>query len=266
MYLAHLKFNMPESVNEEMASDLIGNLLRCLRDNGQIYERTFPPVVVCGQQCITSIFLSSPDAMEAAPPHRLYEQSLSKLLDAGFGAPELTVFGLDADYSPPCSCDKHESYILFTNFLSFSSPLRCGECFQPIPLYKVPPIEPKGYFSDVLIWQSEYQACDTLNMLCGVLEKAGIREMSRFDSKLSKSGRAICDNITTSTGIPTYYYLFHDTARSMKIELARKCPECGGEWQLDKSIHIFDFKCDKCRLLSNVAWDIRPFSDVFLEK
>ena len=41
-----------------------------------------------------------------------------------------------------------------------------------------------------------------------------------------------------------------------KAEKERKCPQCGGEWLLDAPIHdIFYFKCDDCRLVSNISWD-----------
>ena len=49
----------------------------------------------------------------------------------------------------------------------------------------------------------------------------------------------------------------HYGARSRARELARLCPMCGGSWRLEEPWHIFDFKCDRCQLLSNIAWDVR---------
>ncbi|MFA0698754.1 DUF2310 family Zn-ribbon-containing protein, partial [Vibrio sp. 10N.222.49.C9] len=56
--------------------------------------------------------------------------------------------------------------------------------------------------------------------------------------------------------VPTYYYLYQVGGESLKQEQQRKCPKCGGEWLLDEPLHdMFHFKCDSCRLLSNISWD-----------
>jgi len=183
--------------------------------------------------------------------------SIESLHAAGFVGPEVTVIGEDIDYAQTCRCQHHESYILFTNYVSLESPLRCGTCFLPIPLYKIPPTYDTEYY-DIICWQSDHQCCDRLQMGCNTLERASIREMSRHDSSLSKRGRNISERITDSTGIPTYYYLYRGgSARSRKQELARTCPVCNGEWRLDEPWHIFDFKCDRCHMLSNIAWNVR---------
>ncbi len=55
-----------------------------------------------------------------------------------------------------------------------------------------------------------------------------------------------------------YYYLYKYNGKSRTIEESRKCPNCKGGWFLNEPLHgIFDFKCDKCHLVSNVAWDVR---------
>jgi hypothetical protein len=43
-------------------------------------------------------------------------------------------------------------------------------------------------YDDVVHWQSNYQACDTLQMNSSVLERAAMREMSRLDSQLTRDG------------------------------------------------------------------------------
>jgi predicted nucleic acid-binding Zn ribbon protein len=46
--------------------------------------------------------------------------------------------------------------------------------------------------------------------------------------------------------------------KNRKREQRRRCPLCGGAWRLEKPLHrLFDFKCDMCRLVSNLAWDVR---------
>lgn len=86
----------------------------------------------------------------------------------------------------------------------------------------------------------------------------GIFQLSKHESSLSKRGRDICDRLTFTTGIPTYYYLLKLSGRGLKAEQNRKCPSCNGEWLLEEVLHgVFDFKCDNCRLLSNIAWSVR---------
>lgn len=99
---------------------------------------------------------------------------------------------------------------------------------------------------------------DGLQMCCETGERFGTREISRFDSSLSKRGITICIRISELTAIPTYYYLYRSTGQSRKAEEKRKCPSCKGEWRLDESLHgLFDFKCSRCRLLSNISWAVR---------
>jgi predicted nucleic acid-binding Zn ribbon protein len=110
----------------------------------------------------------------------------------------------------------------------------------------------------VIWWQSNYQACDTLNMDCGFGERFGERQMSEFNSGLKKQGRRICAEIKQLTGKPVYYYLHRHHGKTGQTEIECSCPSCGGAWKLPETLHqLYDFKCDECCLLSNVAWSVR---------
>ena len=62
--------------------------------------------------------------------------------------------------------------------------------------------------------------------------------------------------IEENADIPTYYYLYRVGGINLKSEQQRRCPQCDGDWALKESIHqVFDFKCDDCRLVSNLSWD-----------
>ncbi len=81
--------------------------------------------------------------------------------------------------------------------------------------------------------------------------------MSNLKSGLTKSGLEICNGIQNLTKKPCFYYLYHPNGRSLKKERERKCPSCNGEWLLEKQLHnLFDFKCDKCHLLSHIAFSL----------
>ncbi len=41
-----------------------------------------------------------------------------------------------------------------------------------------------------------------------------------------------------------------------KIEQQRCCSQCGGDWTLNAPLFdVIYFKCDQCRLVSNVSWN-----------
>src|SRR3954452_20969616 len=81
---------------------------------------------------------------------------------------------------------------------------------------------------------------------------------SVFNSSLTEAGRKNCQTLAASSGRPFHYYLYQDSGESHQAELARRCPGCDGEWKLASCLHShFDFKCDCCNLLSNIAFDLR---------
>lgn len=167
------------------------------------------------------------------------------------------VLGEDAESLSACACASRSAYALFTNYLSLESPIRCMDCFRPVALYRMKPMD-SGEFCELISWQSDYQSCDSLQMNCRVLESAATREISNIDSRLTKTGRAHCGALAASSGRPFYYYLYRGHGRSHRAERAPRCPGCGDEWHLPSRLHsLFDFKCDRCHLLSNVAFDVR---------
>jgi predicted nucleic acid-binding Zn ribbon protein len=123
-------------------------------------------------------------------------------------------------------------------------------------LYSIPATYHDEY-CDIISWQSDYQACDNLQMNCKTGERFGIRELSGHNSSLTGQGIKICKLIMNNTDIPTYYYLYRHHGRSRKSELQRKCPQCNQSWFFEDPVHnLFDFKCDQCHLFSNIAFSI----------
>jgi predicted nucleic acid-binding Zn ribbon protein len=148
--------------------------------------------------------------------------------------------------------------LLFTTFMTASPPLRCGACFDPIALYKVPATNEAGNHQDVLWWQDTYQAMDWLFIGTGPGERFAHDQLSRFDSELSTDGRELARKLEKKVRLPVYYYLSKHFGRSDQAERKRKCPSCGKGWLRKEPLHrIFDFQCQRCRLLSNVAFDVR---------
>ena len=255
MHVAELCFPFDSTTVDDAASHAIHGLLSALRMNGQICGREWP-LAQHNRGCVTTVLLPAPDALDAHHHNEYVRRALAELAEAGFGAMQVASLEPDLDGDPPCDCAQCSAFILITNYLSLESPLRCGDCFGPVPLYTIPPTY-QGEFYDLICWQSDAQACDTLWMNSTVLERAALRQVSRHDSPLARTGRANGARIAEATGAPVYYRLFRYGGRSLRSERARRCPECGGAWLLDEPWHRFDFRCDRCLLVSEVAWDVQ---------
>ena len=145
--------------------------------------------------------------------------------------------------------------VLYTTHLQSCSPIHSGENFAPIPLYKQLKNQPH-LSQDVLKWQENWQACDQLQMNGAVLEQAALSEISDIQSRLSKHGRYLAQEIEKQSGVPTYYYLYRVGGESSAQERRRCCPQCGAVWTLDQALFdVLHFKCDACRLVSNLSWN-----------
>lgn len=153
-------------------------------------------------------------------------------------------------YKSPCVCEKSEYYILITNYITIESPITCGTCNKSVPLYRLPKYDGHDY-GPILSWESNYVSCDTLQMNCEVGERWALNQMENVKSTLTKQGLKICQTLETLTHTPTYYYLhnYRNNNSAMKV-----CPNCNNKWLLKDRLHnLYDFKCDKCRLVSTIS-------------
>jgi predicted nucleic acid-binding Zn ribbon protein len=153
---------------------------------------------------------------------------------------------------PPCLCHRRAHLHLLTNLLDDSSPLACGQCRRPVPFYRLQQLD-RPLRERILSWKRSYQSCDELWMACRVGEDWSYRQLAQLNSRLSDEGRAICTEIEKTLGLPLFYYLMRYRRRSPATERNRKCPACGGAWLLPVPEGCFDFRCEPCRLLSNLA-------------
>lgn len=265
MYVAELRFERaePSSGSEreaDEASHAINGLLGALRMNGQICGREWG-IAIQAAAYVARVLVPEADALDQRHANKYVRRYSSALAVANMADPRGELVGEDLDSPGVCICRERRSYLLYTTYLSLEPPLRCGECFLPIALYRIPPIRDDEYY-DLVVWQSDYQACDTLWMNSTTLERASHRQLSRPDSSLSMQGMALSEKIGESTGRPVYYYLRRYGGRSLALERKRRCPSCDGEWLLPEPWHRrFDFRCDRCRLVSAIAAEVRPANE-----
>jgi predicted nucleic acid-binding Zn ribbon protein len=260
MDTAQLLFRAPKGKKIPEFLDKVQGYLAALVKNGQIIEGYTVAKVMCGYLVTAS--LPESDALADRFANTWVRKGLRELAAIRVARPGVTHLGTDPDSRAPCQCRKQPFLILFTTFLHAEPPLRCGACFGPVALYKVPATDGVESYQDVLRWEHTYSAMDWLFIGTGPGELFAHQQLSRVDSELSADGRKLARNVEKLARVPVYYYLSKYFGRSDRAERKRKCPSCGKPWLRDEPLHrIFDFQCQRCRLLSNVAFDVRPFRE-----
>jgi predicted nucleic acid-binding Zn ribbon protein len=255
MFAVELKFEELGRGTVDAKTNAISSLIGAFIHNGNLLGEPSLAKISGGW----TVFGLAParDAFQKANWNEFVKRWITGLQQVNLKRPQIRFLGLVPEAALACRCARPGAYFLFTTFLHLEPPLRCIRCGGTIPLYRLPRAT-KGD-SGLLSWTSNYRACDTLWINSRVGERFGLRQMSDPTSELSRSGLAVCVEIKRLTGRPVYYYLHRADARGHSAEMERRCPKCGGAWRLKKPLHrIFDFKCDKCHLLSNIAWNIRP--------
>ncbi|CUI02772.1 DUF2310 family Zn-ribbon-containing protein [Massilia antarctica] len=223
-----MRFAGPPPSAEPAAAHL--NLfLGALRNNGQICGSEWPMAMEDGC-CFATVLAPAADSLDERYHGSHVRQRLADAQQAGITF-AWSLIGPACDSADACACANPSAYVLFTTFLTLESPVRCMDCFGPVPLYRFT-APPDADFHDVISWQSDYQSCDHLQMNCTVLERAATRQMSTIDSALSAAGCACCAALSERAGKPFYYYLYRAKGRSAAREAQRRCPACDGPWQL----------------------------------
>lgn len=254
MHAAEVRFVCRGGIRHE-TTDAISALLGAWIKNGQVVDGNWP-MAVDGE--VLRVFVSLPAADSLADEHmnECVRREAGALAQLGVVGPVVEVMPADPTVSEPCDCGKTSWLVLFTHCLSSAPPFRCGSCFGYVPLYLLPHTESDEYLS-VLSWQADYKACDTLQLHCATGERFAERQLLEVNSSLAKVGRRLCRELEAVSGVPVYYFLFKARGRSRRVERARTCPVCGAFWLLDTPLFgLFDFKCDSCKLVSNIASNV----------
>lgn len=242
MFVAELTVTPSPDTDFNQVVEALERLTSSLRMNGQVMSWVIP---ISENSGVLRTFLLIPDwnALDETHNNKHVTNRHAKLAEASRTKTKITILGEDPTSADVDECENSSSLILYHS--SLESPLRCGDCFQPIPLYKIPLIHDESDYWDIIIWQSAHEACDKLDM---------DRQIGNINYRVPRRGREICAQIESLTGKSTFYALYRYLRNpTWKKERARCCPGCGGEWFLEEPWHYFDFKCDPCRLVSEIA-------------
>ncbi len=241
-------------LDESAVAAAVYGVLGAWKQNGQLLPGEFPRTIM---RTCCRVVATCPETNSLEPRYagKDVREAVAGLAESGLREPAWRLLGEDLDSPVADKCRKPTWYILSADCLSNAPPVQCGECHEPIPLYRLPsPVDP----GKVLYWHHTYRAMDFIQLGSGTGERFALKQMADPNSFLSRDGREICRVIEKATGVPTYYYLQRVRPRSLAAEKKSVCPSCGRKWLLAKPLHgRYDFKCDRCRLLSNIACSAR---------
>lgn len=255
MYIQEISFQLAKNFDWDSLEQEFQTLIVAYRNNGQIQDSSINHVFINDEnKVICTAITISKDALNKKFNSSAVESSIKKIEQLFNSRLEHKLIGKALiNEMEQCKCKQSEFYVLYTNFLAIGSPIMCGSCFNEVPLYKLPQYDSYGY-SPILSWETNYKACDNLQIGCSVGEMWAMKQMWQADSQLSKQGIDICKKLTELTNTPTFYYLFNYRSIRHSKDIQRKCPCCAGEWLLHERLHnLFDFKCDNCNIISSLS-------------
>jgi predicted nucleic acid-binding Zn ribbon protein len=257
MFIKELRFECYQDTQYVKVERSINNYLDMLRYNGQILGREFP-IAMLGAEFTIRLVCPEESSLHPRFNSPQVNHALNGLTEAGLLAPKIKQIGEDLNSQQSATHFTPSWQILYTTFLDTCSPIRCGETFAPIPLYRTPEAIANGDRKSAIKWQEEWTNLDELQMNGSAVSNAALKELGDINSKFFYRGSNLCKRIQYITKVPTYYYLYRVAGKSLEEEQNRLCPSCNGKWRLDAPLFdIFDFKCDQCQLVSNLSWDFK---------
>ena len=236
MHTAEVRFRLSgKSLVEPVRS-----LLEAWRTNGQVLGRSWS-MAEEGNSLRAFVSIPEHDSLGRRFDSSHVAAARVSLEDMSAGPPEISVIGLDPESSGACECKRPSWFILYTSHVGCEGPIRCGTCFRTVPLYTIPTSDDDHWA--VLAWESDYKACDALQMGCVVGERFGLQQLEEAESALANHSRRVAIQIEDDSGVPTFHVLLKMNGQSAKKEARRRCPLCGVEWALAERLHgLFDFR------------------------
>tara|TARA_R110002126_G_scaffold33382_28_gene104562 strand:- start:3741 stop:4517 length:777 start_codon:yes stop_codon:yes gene_type:complete len=254
MYLAELSYKVIADTNFSRAEAAIRAFSEALIFNGNILGRDFATAWQQDRFC-SRLVIPATDALQRANLSQRAISAEQQLNAAGLAYPQLNVLGMDimSQHSSICAGN---ALLLFTTYSDSCSPLRNLADLAPVPLYLLKHAE--GSDHEALIrWQIQFQALDEVQQQQQrVLPKTAENSLQQINSVLNKQGRQLARKTSQHNGLPVYYALYSGSSNNCQADAAKRCPLCGANWRLTTPLlQLFDFKCDSCQLVSNIAWE-----------
>lgn len=255
MFNYKLKFmkkkDVPKMTDEEFY-EFIDDCFSVLSNNGQVIGG-FEVYTNEDSMCASTVLPMEDSLSEAY--NSVYVKERFKKLQEIFDI-EIIQEGINIEYHSSCMCEKPSWYFLYNEGNLGESPLVCGECQQPVPLYRVPYIRNENDHYLIKQWQKAKTAMDSLYFY-GLWDRFTYGENVLPKSKLNREGRKICKDLEKVLKMPVYHFIYYVcepcdeenmiVPKGLPHEIPKVCPQCGGNWIEDS-----DFcRCKKCRLITD---------------
>lgn len=255
MYNYLIKLTEKDNIRDISANEtyaLITDYYNTLSNNGQ---------VISGYEIYAddySIYLAVVSPMEDSLSEKYsnnYVKEWFRKIQEVFDV-EFVCEGENMEYSSSCQCCKPSWYLIYDRENEGESPLVCGDCMNPVPLYLVPYLFNDKEHLTILSWFNAKEAMDTL-WIYGLWDKFTYREKVYHNSKLNREGRKISKELERVLKAPVYYYIRYicepydmDSScipECFTREFPEVCPICKSEWTTESKFN----KCKKCRLITD---------------
>ncbi|WP_461129117.1 DUF2310 family Zn-ribbon-containing protein [Spirosoma aerophilum] len=235
------------------------NLLIYLGGNSQIINQEHQ-FIQDGDQLRMPVICPQPNSLDPSYSHRLALHCLEQLQIKTQTPLAIRPTGRAADMLTEQVPVTSSSYILYGDGYS---PVVCGDTYRPIPLYRLPPLNPEtNAYQDLNLWHYSYRCLNELWFVSNYGERFALRQLQQVGSPFSQQGRRLCQQIEHLTGKPTYYFLDNRRGWSEPRDRAQKCPLTGQDWLLEGSTFndFIGFKCETSRLVSRLSSMVRSTS------
>lgn len=223
--------------NATYCESLIWESFNILRKTGQVYDN-FQVVSEDGAYAVY-VIMPGADALDLAFCSDETVDAVKKL--AAIFSLKVESLGPTTTCEDSCTCEAPTWYMLYTDLLTEESPVVCGDCAKPVPLYKLPAILDKEGQSNFLNWQDQFKALQMLDVHNYDHEMTS-REIYEPTSRINKMGRALCRAAEGAKKVPVFYHM------ELKRGADAACPLCGKEWSPTANEDISARLCTFCRL------------------
>lgn len=245
MYIANIIFSAKE-INEDTL-EIIDYLMSELHHKGisitfrnSIYQKN--------EKLIIPITTPEQTSLSIIKEYRWAK----KLLESGVNI-QTEILGKDRETDEVCNCNKPSFYILLGTPII---PFYCGDCRNYVPLYRIPFTNKRdNNYSDLNNWNKENLAWSEIEFYSAE-ETYAHEQLCDITSSHNINAMELCANIENTSLTKCYYYLEElRYVKNSNIAKQKKCPCCGGEWfQKEQFLDTYDFKCEKCQILSTLAY------------
>lgn len=212
---------------------LVYDLLGAWYLNGQTLNNNY--VYVKGGTYISYISTDDTDSLDEKYANEYVKEAMGKVSYNIKYCGELT------ESEGCCSCKNPSCYELYTNTYN-ASPIICGDCWRPVPLYRFPHLDREKDYFRLINWTEMYMHMKEL-WFASYHDRYTYRQLTHIDSILVKEGRKICRDMEKLLCKPVYYNLDYPKC------VPELCPSCGKVWRRIDNPNSEEYICEECRLI-----------------